>query len=144
MTAMPAARAAAGPCRVTSRPATVSVPLSGWCTPARIFTSVDLPAPFSPRSACTSPARSSTEPSISAWTAPNDFTACWSERATSPNRRPAAPVTASGRVASTHLPLLERFNSCPVVSARAPGVSMGALRSKRNRYKLADPAPYDR
>src|SRR6185437_15597459 len=71
----------AGPCRVTCRPLTVSVPLSGWCTPARIFTSVDLPAPFSPSSACTSPPRSVTDPSIRAWTAPNDFAACCSSSA---------------------------------------------------------------
>ena len=32
---------------------------SGWWTPARIFISVDLPAPFSPTRPCTSPARSS-------------------------------------------------------------------------------------
>ena len=36
-------------------PSTRSPPSSGWTTPVRIFTSVDLPAPFSPTSACTAP-----------------------------------------------------------------------------------------
>jgi hypothetical protein len=49
------------------------VPASGACTPARILTSVDLPAPFSPTSACDSPAYSSRWTSRSAATAPNDF-----------------------------------------------------------------------
>src|ERR1700738_943604 len=35
------------------------VPESAGCAPARIFISVDLPAPFSPTSAWTSPARTS-------------------------------------------------------------------------------------
>ena len=48
MTAIPAARAAAGPDRLTGWPPTSSSPLSGRWTPARIFTRVDLPAPFSP------------------------------------------------------------------------------------------------
>ena len=85
---MPAAFAAAGPGSVTSRPLTLSVPLSGWCTPARIFTRVDLPAPFSPTNACTSPARRSTDPSISARTAPKDFAACRS------SSTGAAPATS--------------------------------------------------
>ena len=40
--------AAAGADSVVSWPPIRSVPLSGWWTPARIFTRVDLPAPFSP------------------------------------------------------------------------------------------------
>ena len=35
----------------------VIVPSSGFCIPYRIFISVDLPAPFSPTTACTSPGR---------------------------------------------------------------------------------------
>ena len=38
-------------------PPSVIVPASRRCTPASTLTSVDLPAPFSPTSACTSPAR---------------------------------------------------------------------------------------
>ena len=40
-----------------------SRPASGRWTPARILTSVDLPAPFSPTRPCTSPAKSSMSPS---------------------------------------------------------------------------------
>jgi hypothetical protein len=38
-------------------PAIASFPLSARSTPATIFTSVLLPAPFSPTSACTVPGR---------------------------------------------------------------------------------------
>lgn len=75
MTAIPAARAIAGPCSVTSWPSIAIAPASGWYTPARIFTRVDLPAPFSPTRACTSPGYSSMDPSSSACTAPKDFAA---------------------------------------------------------------------
>ena len=42
---------------------------------------VDLPAPFSPTSACASPACRSVDPSTTACTAPNDFAACRSDSA---------------------------------------------------------------
>src|SRR5215212_1533739 len=80
MIATPASRDAAGPCRTTSRPSIRSVPESGRCTPPRIFTSVDLPAPFSPTSACASPPYRPIETSSSAWIAPNAFDACRRER----------------------------------------------------------------
>ena len=48
---MPWAIASAGVAKVTSVPLTLIVPSSGFCTPYRIFISVDLPAPFSPTSA---------------------------------------------------------------------------------------------
>src|SRR5438132_1677793 len=80
MIATPASRAAAGPCSTTSSPSIRRRPLSGRCTPPRIFTSVDLPAPFSPTSACTSPAFRSIETSSRARIAPNAFDACSSER----------------------------------------------------------------
>src|SRR5215471_17921965 len=79
MTAMPESRAAAGLCRTTGRPSMSSSPSSGWYTPASIFTTVDLPAPFSPSSACASPAYSSADPSTTARTAPNDLAACRSD-----------------------------------------------------------------
>ena len=41
--------------------------------PAIDLISVDLPAPLSPTSAITSPARTSKSTSLSAWTEPNDF-----------------------------------------------------------------------
>ena len=57
-TAMPSARAWAGPWIWVGSPSSRIVPLSGWWTPARILTSVLLPAPFSPTRAWTSPAAS--------------------------------------------------------------------------------------
>ena len=45
---MPWAIASAGVAKETSEPLTLMVPSSGFCTPYRIFISVDLPAPFSP------------------------------------------------------------------------------------------------
>src|SRR6202048_2849471 len=50
------------------------VPESAGCAPARIFISVDLPAPFSPTSACTSPAFTSNDTPSSARTPGNVFT----------------------------------------------------------------------
>ena len=47
---------AAGCVKETSSPSILIVPSSGACTPARVFISVDLPAPFSPTIAWTSPA----------------------------------------------------------------------------------------
>ena len=41
-------------------------PLSGGVAPEAMFISVDLPAPFSPSSACTSPRCTSKETSVSA------------------------------------------------------------------------------
>src|SRR5579862_5688693 len=80
MTAILAARAAAGSGSVTALPSTSKVPASGWYTPASIFTSVDLPAPFSPTRAWASPGYSSIDPSTSACTAPNALAACRSTR----------------------------------------------------------------
>ena len=56
MAAIPSERASAGVMCGTARPATASVPASGCSAPVMILISVDLPAPFSPTSACTSPA----------------------------------------------------------------------------------------
>src|SRR3979411_1829477 len=49
-------------------------PESAGCAPARIFISVDLPAPFSPTRACTSPALTSKVTPSSARTPGNVFT----------------------------------------------------------------------
>ena len=54
---MPWAIASAGVAKVTCGPSTLMVPSSGFCTPYRIFISVDLPAPFSPTRAWIVPAR---------------------------------------------------------------------------------------
>src|SRR3954469_14199864 len=55
----PAVCATLGWLKRTSCPSSTIVPLSGWWAPARIFIRVDLPAPFSPRIAWTSPGRTS-------------------------------------------------------------------------------------
>ncbi len=55
MIAIPAACDCLALSKIASSPSRRSRPASGRCTPARILTSVDLPAPFSPTSPCTSP-----------------------------------------------------------------------------------------
>src|SRR2546423_7613538 len=69
----PDLRASAGEPRRTRRPPTSTSPSSGPRKPLAIPSSVDFPDPFSPTSACTSPARQSTLTSRSACTAPNAF-----------------------------------------------------------------------
>src|SRR5688572_6660005 len=54
---IPSRMAARGPGIATTDPSSAIVPASGWTNPNRQFISVDLPAPFSPTSACTSPRR---------------------------------------------------------------------------------------
>ena len=56
---MPSARAASGLGRLTVLASISISPALGWISPYRILTRVDLPAPFSPSSACTSPRRRS-------------------------------------------------------------------------------------
>src|SRR3954471_12614159 len=68
MAAMPKARAAAGSSRATAVPATTIVPPSGVSAPVMMRINVDLPAPFSPTSACTSPGCRSKDTPRSAWT----------------------------------------------------------------------------
>src|SRR3984957_10996101 len=68
--AMPMSSAALGSGNVTGAPLKVIVPLLGAWTPARILTSVDLPAPLSPTNATTSPARTSSSMSVSPAPAP--------------------------------------------------------------------------
>src|SRR6267378_934298 len=68
MMLMPSCCAARGVGMSTSAPFRRIRPASLWYTPARIFISVDLPAPFSPTSAWISPARRSKRQLRSAWT----------------------------------------------------------------------------
>src|SRR5687767_13712704 len=70
---MPSARAVAGSIRWAWRPPISSVPASGVSAPLMIRISVDLPAPFSPTSAWTSPARTSNVTPRSACTATKDL-----------------------------------------------------------------------
>ena len=67
---MPSVSATLGSLSVTGSPRKRIAPELGWCTPARIFTRVDLPAPLSPTSATTSPGWTSRVMSVSADTAP--------------------------------------------------------------------------
>ncbi len=69
---MPAAMASAGVLNETCCPSTRMVPSSGFCTPYRIFISVDLPAPFSP---------------TSAWIVPDSIVMSTSWLATTPGKR---------------------------------------------------------
>src|SRR5689334_8773158 len=68
MSAMPWALESLTPPSTTGWPSMLISPSSGGCTPPRIFISVLLPAPFSPISASTSPARSESETPCSATT----------------------------------------------------------------------------
>src|SRR5438477_8224430 len=69
----PKRRASAGEPRRRRRPPISTVPASGARKPLAIPSNVDFPDPFSPTSACTSPARQSKLTSRSACTAPNAF-----------------------------------------------------------------------
>src|SRR6185436_13468802 len=73
MAAIPSERARAGVMWGTARPPTVSVPASGCSAPVMILISVDFPAPFSPTSACTSPACRSNDTPRRALTPSNDL-----------------------------------------------------------------------
>ena len=77
--AMPLRMACCGLRNTTGPPPSTIAPASGGKWPAKIFTSVDLPAPFSPIKACTSPGHSDSETSTRALTPANDlltFCAC--------------------------------------------------------------------
>ena len=69
----PRAMASAGDARRVGRPSISISPASGCRWPNAMFISVDLPAPFSPRTTWTSPARTSKSMSALATTAPNRF-----------------------------------------------------------------------
>src|SRR5215207_3242517 len=73
MAATPSAFATRGELLATVLPSIRSSPPSGSTAPVMILMRVDLPAPFSPMSACTSPARSSSEALLSACTPAYDF-----------------------------------------------------------------------
>src|SRR5258705_8273275 len=70
---MPQSRAWRGFAGVNDRPSSSMEPASGRSAPLKTFMSVLLPAPFSPMSACTSPAWTSSETLRSACVAPKRF-----------------------------------------------------------------------
>ena len=70
---IPARLAAAGVASTTGLPASSIVPASGFTTPAITLMSVDLPAPFSPRTAWMRPRAHSRRASASARTPPYRF-----------------------------------------------------------------------
>src|SRR5215213_5647254 len=78
----PNRRASEGEPRLRGRPPISTKPLSGARKPLAIPSNVDFPDPFSPTSACTSPARQSKLTSRSACTAPNAFDTPRSESTT--------------------------------------------------------------
>src|SRR6266566_8363852 len=67
---MPCSSAWRGESKDTWVPSTSYVPELGWCSPEMILIRVDLPAPLSPSTQVTSPARTSIEMSFSAMTLP--------------------------------------------------------------------------
>src|SRR5437667_4768227 len=70
---MPSDLATRGELWVIGWPFNSISPLSGYTAPVMILIRVDLPAPFSPISACTSPARNSNEAFLSACTPAYDL-----------------------------------------------------------------------
>src|SRR2546423_1022335 len=73
MAAIPNSFATRGELWVTAVPLRMISPASGATAPVMILIRVDLPAPFSPISACTSPARNSNEAFLSACTPAYDL-----------------------------------------------------------------------
>ncbi len=70
MIEMPRSRASVEFAKRTGLPSRMISPDVGATTPERIFISVDLPAPFSPKSVVTSPRRMSKSACLIAWIAP--------------------------------------------------------------------------
>ncbi len=70
MIEMPRSRASDEDAKTTGSPSSSTVPEVGLMTPDRTFISVDLPAPFSPNSVVTLPARTSKATPFSAWMLP--------------------------------------------------------------------------
>src|SRR5688572_16142858 len=79
MAAMPRARDVAGLIAATVCPRTDSVPESAGTAPVITLIRVDFPAPFSPISACTSPAARSNDTSDNARTPAYDLVTCRAE-----------------------------------------------------------------
>src|SRR4051794_38143300 len=130
---IPAALLAAGPLKVISWPPTVSTPLSWRCTPARIFTKVDFPAPFSPSRAWASPGYSVTEPFSSARTAPKLLVAPSSTSSGCPG---ACSVTAHRLRLGDRRHIVKPFTHCAGTLASA-GRAVKSPSPIRYRHVLA-------
>ena len=117
---IPAAIASPGVEKLTSRPPTEMVPSSGRCIPYRIFISVDLPAPFSPTSACTVPARTAKCTSLLATTPGKRLVMPRSSTAVAPVPGPVSSV--AGAATPTPLSRDEPGGTLPRhPRARCPG-----------------------
>src|SRR5882672_3200542 len=92
-------------------------PASGWYTPARIFIKVDLPAPFSPTSACTSPARADRFTSASTVFPANDLLM--------PRISSAGPCVVINQMSESFLPL-------PLGEGRGEGLSASSFAPSPN------------
>ena len=108
-TAMPSSRARAGPWMTVGSPSRVIVPRSGWWMPARILTSVLLPAPFSPTSAWTSRGRRSRSTPSSAWVAPKRIVMSRSEARTTSVSTDGGHASASGSTRLTSIPFARQL-----------------------------------
>ena len=89
---MPRREASSGDQLSAGRLSTKTAPVSGWYTPASSLTQVLFPAPFSPRSASTSPATRSKVTSRIAITPPNRFVADASPAGALPCAVTASPL----------------------------------------------------
>ena len=92
MIEMPRSRASAAEVRTTGRPSRMISPEVGGWMPARIFISVDLPAPFSPNSVVTWPRWMSKFTPFRARTLPKDLATLRADSTTSPSARGAGTV----------------------------------------------------
>ena len=70
MITTPRSAAERGEENATGSPSRTTCPVDGCSMPDKIFISVDLPAPFSPKSAMTRPECTSSDTPFSAWVPP--------------------------------------------------------------------------
>ena len=92
-------------------PSSSTRPSSGWTRPISTFISVDLPAPFSPSTPCTSPARKTRSTPSHATTAPYRLVTCCSS---------TTLVVADHRVRLRYPPAYASALICPNCSAKSP------------------------
>src|SRR5689334_1747287 len=119
----PLSWAARGPSGRNDLPASVIVPRSGTTAPDSTFISVLLPAPFSPRSAWTSPGSASRSTPASAVTAPNRFVTPRMERsAVMSGSRRRGELRCEQGCDLRLLGILDRDDGCPRVDTRLHGL----------------------